>query len=280
MNRNSNATSTQATSIKNKGLEVDFQKVKNIQCDLSDSKLGFDDDLYHYCLQLITHVVHTAWDVNLNRPLEAFNVPHVSGVRYLIDFCVKSVPNAHLLFISTMSSSLGESMDLTETVPEKVPHAWSSAQPMGYAQSKLVAERLINTAARVSGLRSTIYRVGQISGPTTQHGCWKTTEWLPSLIASSVHLQKLPASLGSLDQIDWIPVNFVARILVELLLKSPGATSNHNDRQHAPSTGTTSAAESDSRGANGYDYQGLLTKESTKHLVQAASDNIAVRSRF
>ncbi|KAL9132932.1 MAG: hypothetical protein Q9175_005888 [Cornicularia normoerica] len=69
-------------------------------------------------------------------------------------------------------------------------------------------------------LRTAIYRLGQIAGPTTTSGAWNQREWIPSLIASSVHIGKLPASLGSRDLIDWIPVDIAARIIVDLIWPS------------------------------------------------------------
>jgi len=47
---------------------------------------------------------------------------------------------------------------------------------------------------------------------------YKTTEWLPSLIATSKTLGKIPRSLGGNDTIDWLPVDVAANSIVELAL--------------------------------------------------------------
>ena len=42
-------------------------------------------------------------------------------------------------------------------------------------------------------------------------------EWLPSLLASSAFEGVVPETLGPLNNVDWVPVDLVARIIVELL---------------------------------------------------------------
>jgi nucleoside-diphosphate-sugar epimerase len=217
LNRKHDGEIQQTKSSKSKGLQTRFQKVTFLQCDLSQPSLGLQEDTYNGLLQEVTHVIHNAWDVNFNRPLEAFINPHISGIRHLIDFCNQSTTNTRLLFVSTQSTALGQHSRQAQPIPEAVLYDWESSLPMGYAQSKLIAEQLIDAAARVSGLQSTICRVGQIAGPTTEQGCWSLKEWFPSLVASSVTLGMLPEGLGEMDMVDWIPVDLVAKIVLELL---------------------------------------------------------------
>ncbi|KAL9632712.1 MAG: hypothetical protein Q9204_003679, partial [Flavoplaca sp. TL-2023a] len=101
----------------------------------------------------VTHILHHAWDVNLYRPLSAFITPHISGVRYLIDFCAGSSCNPQLMFVSTQRTSLGLPMMADRPTPETSSSWWNSAQDMGHAHSKLIAERLLDAAAKVSGIR-------------------------------------------------------------------------------------------------------------------------------
>lgn len=60
-----------------------------------------------------------------------------------------------------------------------------------------------------------VCRVGQVAAPT---GVWPRQEWLPSLVASSRWLGQLPVSLGRSDAVDWIPVDVLARGLVEFAM--------------------------------------------------------------
>ena len=103
-----------------------------------------------------------------------------------------------------------------EVVPENILSSWANSQPMGYAQSKLVAERIIDTAARTSSLRSIICCVGQIAGPKSEQECWSLSEWFPSLIASLyVHIGTLLNSLILMDAVNWIPIVLVAYLIVD-----------------------------------------------------------------
>lgn len=90
---------------------------------------------------------------------------------------------------------------------------------LGYGQSKLVAERILVDAARLSRVTTSLCRVGGVAGPIWHggHGGWRRQERVLSLIASSKILWLLPRHLGSLEEVDWIPVDYLVSIMVELL---------------------------------------------------------------
>ncbi|EME40824.1 hypothetical protein DOTSEDRAFT_27428 [Dothistroma septosporum NZE10] len=44
-------------------------------------------------------------------------------------------------------------------------------------------------------------------------GSWQNWRWLPSLITSSQYLGCLPATLGELDVVDWVPIDSAAKIV-------------------------------------------------------------------
>ena len=217
LNRGANGRERQMKSHEQKGLSSVFRSTTFLQCDLSKPFLGLENAIYTGMLHEVTHIIHNAWEVNFNRPLDYFINPHICGVANLIGFCSNSPHDAHFLFVSTESTALGWQEASEEPLPEIIFPDFSSAQDMGYAESKMIAERLVDAASLEFGLRSSVCRVGQIAGPTSETGIWNTREWFPSLIASSIRLGKLPTSLFSLERVDWIPVNAVAQIIVELL---------------------------------------------------------------
>ncbi len=45
---------------------------------------------------------------------------------------------------------------------------------------------------------------------------WNKHEWLPSIIASSVYLGVLPRDLGTLQTVDWVPIEGVAKMVLEI----------------------------------------------------------------
>lgn len=106
-------------------------------------------------------------------------------------------------------------------IPEKVIDDFSVAA-MGYGQSKLVAEVILARAAEAGCLNVDNVRVGQIAGPALHGsmGIWNKKEWLPTIIEASAYLGLVPGDLGNSDQLDWIPVDFLSKIIVELLFSS------------------------------------------------------------
>ena len=93
----------------------------------------------------------------------------------------------------------------------------ASALPVGYADAKLVCERMLDeTLQRYNRdrFRPMAVRIGQITGSVTS-GYWNPSEFLASLIKSSQGLNALPDLEGTLS---WYPVNAVAATLGELLM--------------------------------------------------------------
>ncbi|KAI4279892.1 MAG: hypothetical protein L6R35_006007 [Caloplaca aegaea] len=228
LNRSKGTEARQTRSSETRGLSSDWQSVRFLPCDLGHQRFGLDNATYDELSKEVTHVVHNAWDVNFMRSLDSYVNLHINGVCRITEFCAYSAHSAHLVFISSESAVLGG----TETVvKEEVVQDWSCAQGTGYAKAKLIAERLIDRASRNCHLKSSIVRIGQIAGPTSGRGVWNTQEWYPSMMASSVSMQKLPNELPVKDAVDWVPVDTVGKILVELLVESDNEPRSSNERQ-------------------------------------------------
>ncbi|KAI0184132.1 hypothetical protein EV127DRAFT_505496, partial [Xylaria flabelliformis] len=203
------------------------KKVQCVDADFSKSYFGLPITTYNELLDQITHVIHNAWQVDFNLSVHSFT-RHISFVRRLIDFSSHSRFGAEIFFISSISAVSG----LRGTVAEQVYTDWNTPTTSGYGQSKFLSERLLDVAAREADIPSVIYRLGQVAGPTSTAGEWSKKEWLPSLIASSKYLGKIPDSLGpQLDTIDWIPVDKLGKVIVELAIRPA--------RSHQPNTGAS-----------------------------------------
>ena len=221
LNRSDDAEQRQKSNHSSRGLSTDFppSRVDFLQYDLSAPWLGLITPAYFYLTSEVTHVVHNAWPVDFNLHLSSFE-PHIRGVGQLIDFVAHCKYDAELFFISSISvaSDWGAVAGARAQVPEMILEDWRLAS-MGYGQSKLVSERLLAEASKISGIRTSVCRVGQVAGPVLRgtKGAWNKREWLPSLIASSKYLRKVPKDLGPMEVIDWIPVDWLGKIIVELL---------------------------------------------------------------
>lgn len=196
-------------------------KVVCIDGDVSKSYFGLTVKDYKALLGSVTTIIHSAWLLNFTAPLDSFT-PFVNSTRRLVDFSAHSRFGAQVFFVSSFSSVANYHTVYPGTgkVPEEMIGNWQVAHNTPYGQSKFVSERILDAAAKFAGVPTAVCRVGQIAGPTTAAGIWPKQEWFPSLIASSKYLGKLPGSLGKLERVDWIPVDLLGSIIVELALAS------------------------------------------------------------
>ena len=194
----------------------------------------------------VDSLLDNQWPVNFNWALSSFE-PYIRGVRNLINFSAASANKSFLLFVSSVAAVGG--WDGGGKVPEEAFHDLSVASGIGYGQSKLVSECLLDKATKISGVRSACCRVGIIAGPVEKKlGMWNKHEYIPSvslnprfchllsspatfeliprpkIMVSSAHLSAFPSSFPSRERIDWIPVDKLSKILIEILVSSSTAS--------------------------------------------------------
>ncbi|CAD6576361.1 MAG: hypothetical protein ASARMPRED_007703 [Alectoria sarmentosa] len=221
LNRGAQSEDKQKKSNASRGLVTEWgkDKVQFLTTDLSKPHLGLKANDYDLLVKEASFIIHNQWQVDFNLSLESFE-PHIAGVRDLIALSSKSAKKPPILFTSSVST-LGNwhAKHPGEKVPEKAFHDFAIPAPMGYGESKYVAELLLEAGADKCGVPALVCRVGQLAGPVAKkEGMWNKQEWLPSIIASSKYLGKIPTELPSQDTVSWIPVDITARIIVDLVL--------------------------------------------------------------
>ena len=181
LNRADNGLAKQTEASQSRGLATDFRdKVVFLHADLARERLGLDATDYAAMQQSVTFAVHNAWPVNFNQTLPSFE-PHVRGTRRLIDFAAGSVHRPPILFTSTIATTQNwRAVHPGDSVPEKLIGDMRVPAPMGYAESKYVAEHLLAGAANL-GVSAAICHVGQVTGPVDKPGIWNRQEWFPSV---------------------------------------------------------------------------------------------------
>ncbi|KAF1961133.1 acetyl-CoA synthetase-like protein [Byssothecium circinans] len=191
-------------------------KLTALPSDLSKPRLGLSDAVYSDLTRDLRSVIHCAWSVNFNLALSSFEKDCIAGVRHLLDLChAASGPRpASFDFCSSVSTV---SRCPVPEAPESLPEL-SWAQEMGYAQSKLVAENLCMEAAKATGIRARVLRVGQIVADTA-HGVWNATEGIPLMMQSALTIGALPRLS---ETPSWTPVDVVARAVTEIALSDAG----------------------------------------------------------
>lgn len=170
---------------------INIYKIVALPASLDRSDLGLSEELLEEVKNSLTKVIHSAWAVNFNLKIHSFEKHHIAGVRNLINICLstRSSTLAQFFFCSSISAAAGT--PLPAIIKEEPVPELEHAQNMGYARSKLVAERIIEGAARTTGMVAKVLRVGQIAGDS-QHGIWNDSEAIPLMVRSAITLGALP----------------------------------------------------------------------------------------
>lgn len=219
LNRSSDGLRLQSERNAARGLptKLNSTRITFLAAELSQTHLGLESETYSRLLEDATLVIHNAWPVNFKLSLSSFR-PQLVGLVNLMEFAALAATSPHLFFISSISSVLSYSSASLQT-PEEVILDSSAPSSTGYGESKYVSERLLDYAARRLSINSSFVRVGQVAGAVEYPGLWNKDEWFPSLIISSLHVGAVPDSLGpSLSRIDWVPIDLLAEVIVELAL--------------------------------------------------------------
>lgn len=195
------------------------ERVTFLQADLSLPLLGLGEDNYKRLKCHVDLVIHNAWPVNFNLRLAEFQ-PHLAGLVNLFRFSTEAKSSGHaasIFFVSSVSAVGSPVAD--RPAPEKVlTLADAPLHTNGYAQSKFLSELLCDAAAQHLDIPVTVLRVGQVAGAIQQGVEWNRKEWFPSLIIGSLSIGCVPDDLGlQFSDVDWLPVDLLANVLVELV---------------------------------------------------------------
>lgn len=227
LNRSGSGAQKQMASNKSRGLSTDFHKVTFLEANLDKPRLGLKHDVYARLQSEASHIVHNAWAVDFNLPLASFD-PQLEICWSLIELAHGARNRVSMNFLSSVGAANAWPEQYKGSVPEEVLSDLRLSEAMGYAQSKQLAELLFAQASKDSDIPTRICRLGQIAGPVKSYrGQWNPQEWFPSIMLSCRALGKIPSSLGSMDCMDWIPVDVLGKMLVDTILPGDGTASSN-----------------------------------------------------
>lgn len=236
LNRAKDSLSVQVKKSRLLGLQdpSNSKRTSFLTVDLSQSYFKLERAQYDQLMSESTLIVHNAWTVDFNLSLASF-IPQLDNLLRLLEFATNCAHRARFLYMSSISSVMSY-RSISGKTPEEPVTANTAPGPNGYAESKYVAEQIIDHASQRLSLGPSLAfaRVGQIAGAAKHYGIWNKAEWFPSMIISSVHIGALPDSLGPVfSTIDWVPIDLLAGILVELALtRSESAAKNLASKSH------------------------------------------------
>ncbi|KAL7625710.1 hypothetical protein AAE478_004932 [Parahypoxylon ruwenzoriense] len=189
--------------------------------DFGAPRLGLSAAEYEWLAGSATAIIHNAWPVNFLLPLRSFE-PSVRGVAHILELARAGRRRPGAYFVSSIAAAMTTSRrGAAVVVPEEVlQDARTLVLRQGYARSKFVGEALVDAYAKATGRRAAVLRVGQVAGPVGEgdRGAWNRWEWFPSLVRSAKALGCLPRTLGSSSRVEWVPVDELSRIIVEVVL--------------------------------------------------------------
>ncbi|KAJ7696821.1 acetyl-CoA synthetase-like protein [Mycena rosella] len=212
----------QTEAFVDRALEVNLlssEKLVYLEGDTSEPGLGLPADAWTTLRDTITVIIHNAWTLDFNKSLSTFE-PHIKGTRNLIDLTRQSPKATVVRFLFTSSIASAQGWDpKVGPFPEELQLDADVAVGNGYGESKYVSERIL----AASGLQATSFRIGQVSGATS-NGAWSTTDWVPAIVKSSIALGSFPSNPAG--TVAWITPEAVAGTIVDAALnteKSPFA---------------------------------------------------------
>lgn len=194
----------QRLALSSRGLSVsegEWGKVVVHETDTAAPKLGLSEADYENLVFEATHIIHTAWPMSFKMSLGSFGASFRT-LQNLINLTTEAHnrhpwPKPKLLFTSSVST-VGNYPSLRGEciVPEVFVEDSAWALDLGYAQAKLVCEKMIQRARTIhKELQAGVVRIGQLAG-ATETGYWNADEHLVAIISSSQKIGKFPDLRG------------------------------------------------------------------------------------
>ena len=191
-------------------------KVISLKTDMLQPNIGLEETMSSLLQDTVDFIIHASYPVNFNYPLSSFDKTLETVVR-LANWALTCRKGPRIIFISSISSVMNYTHLPTRkssTIPEQLVDEYGAAAFMGYSESKLIAENILAQASTQHRARVSILRVGQIAGSSQEEpGSWPEREWFPALVKTSQSMHRVP---GDLPNVDWIPSDLAADIVVEL----------------------------------------------------------------
>ncbi|KAF8295666.1 acetyl-CoA synthetase-like protein [Clavulina sp. PMI_390] len=215
----------QQVSFEEKGLSgelLQHEKLRLVESDLGEPRLGLTESLYQEIANTTTLIINNAWRLDFNLSVSSFE-PHIRATRNLVNLALASPHGAgfvRTIFISSISALASWPLQ-NGPVPEGLIEDPAFSVGSGYGESKYVGEKILDIAAKKTGLEYTVIRLGQLSGGN--NGFWSSNEWVPNLLQSSAQLGYLPDAQRS---ILWVPHHSAADAILDVSLQksSKGST--------------------------------------------------------
>ena len=195
----------------------DGKKLRFLTVDLVQDKFGLADADWSEVTKECDFILHVAWKVDFNQSLSSF-IENIESLLPLVAWSSSSPRRPRIVFLSSISSvgPWNSTYCGDKAIPEASIQDLGASLAIGYSESKQIAERLLEKAASRSKIPISIIRSGQIGGSSTSASApWTQRDIIPAILKTSKALGLLPSDL---PPVDWIPVDVMASIVLEISL--------------------------------------------------------------
>ncbi|KAJ0322770.1 hypothetical protein COL5a_008596 [Colletotrichum fioriniae] len=130
-------------SLKERGYPASIyqtEKIVSVSYDMKDGKLGLDEQMYQRLVNEVTVVMHNAWKLDFNQPIQQFEDDCLRGNMHLMSFCLKGRKKT-FTFMSSVAAAMGSPAGTKVPELPLFPDP-ANALPTGYAQSKFIIEQI------------------------------------------------------------------------------------------------------------------------------------------
>ncbi|MGB3300862.1 MAG: thioester reductase domain-containing protein, partial [Phormidesmis sp.] len=190
--------------------EINYGRIVPVMGDLTKPLLGMSEEQFQLVAHSVGTIYHSGANVNMFYPYAALKSANVSGTLEVIRLAATGSSKI-LHYISTLDVLESLIKMGGDVFYEKDSIAQGDGIAGGYAQSKWIAEQLVQRAA-LGGLPVCIYRPGMVSGHS-QQGDSNTNDVLCRFIKSLIQLQVAP---DLAMRVDMTPVDYVSKAIARL----------------------------------------------------------------
>jgi thioester reductase-like protein len=192
-------------------------RVEAVAGDVTLPRLGLDESIYRRLTAEVTHVIHSAGNVKLNRPLDEARRSAVDSAGHIVSFagaCGRNGSFQKLEYVSTV----GVAGKMAGTVPERAfvePRSFRNSYEAAKAEAEAFLLRQMD-----EGLSATIHRPSMVVGDSRDGKIiqFQVFYYLCEFLSGGRTAGFVPDARDI--QLDIIPVDYVARAIQASSIRS------------------------------------------------------------
>ena len=188
---------------------VDCQRVIAVCGDLAQPNLGLNAQRYAEISQRVSVIYHNGALVNFIQPYSTLKAANVQGTQQVLRLASTETAKAihYVSTLSVFSSTPPSPSGFTERDKVELTDSLDN----GYAQSKWVAERVMQLASE-RGFQVSIYRPATVAGDSI-NGVWNNDDFSCRLLKGCIQLGYAP---NNNSRMELAPVDYISRAIVKL----------------------------------------------------------------